>query len=155
MEWDEEGRVLLSFLAKSRVLVVNGYWVNGTSNAWIDRVGGGDIRGTRHDAKRWFQGVMCDEWRKWEAEGWSVVAIGDVNVARSSIDGWPGIRMGVEHVRNRTEFNETFFGGVTREGKRGEERTGEWVDVWRELKGDERGYTYYGRTGIWGASCDR
>ena len=73
--------------------------------------------------------------------------MGDMNVARSRIDGFPGLRMGSEHVRNREEFNALFF--ENGEGMRG-------VDSFRWVHGERKAFTYHGeRKEEWGSSCDR
>jgi hypothetical protein len=51
-----------------------------------------------------------------------------------------------QHVRNRQDFSEKFFDGEDRLRIQ---------DVWRELKGTERRYTYFPRGTPWGSSCDR
>lgn len=150
VDWDIEGRVLISSLEVSKVVIINGYWVNGTSNPWKN-LSTGEVLGTRHDAKRVFHKDMLDEMEKWVLQGWDVISLGDVNIARDIRDGWPGIRLGIEHVRNRKEFNELFFESYQGDGTT---KTA-WADAWRELRGEERAYTYYGRDGTWGQSCDR
>lgn len=147
VEWDLEGRVLVTELSAFKLAIMNGYWVNGTSNPYRDPATGA-VRGIRHDFKRAFHALMLDEVHRYEERGWWVVLIGDVNIARAPRDGYPGIRLGSEHVRNRREFNEMFF--ESEAGMRG-------VDTWRYLHGDEaRGYTYHGeKAEEWGRSCDR
>ena len=146
VDWDQEGRVLSTEFAGWKLVVINGYWPNGTMNLWKDSETGA-VKGTRHDMKRAFHSLMLGEVKSYERNGWDVVLVGDMNVARSSIDGFPGIRLGAEHVRNRMDFNEKFFGSG--EGMRG-------VDSWREIHGEKRGYSYHGeRAEEWGRSCDR
>jgi len=145
--WDLEGRVLITELPSVKLCVVNGYWVNGTSNAYRSPQTG-DVIGTRHDRKREFHALMMEECLAYEARGWKVCMIGDMNVARGPLDGVPGIRLGSEHVRNREDFNRRFFGGEGKGAFKG-------VDVWRHLYRQRRGYTYYGRGVEWGSSCDR
>ncbi len=73
--------------------------------------------------------------------------IGDVNIARDERDGFPGIRLGAEHVRNRRDFNEKFIEGV--EGMKG-------VDSWQWVHRDRRGNSYHGeKAEEWEVSCDR
>ena len=73
--------------------------------------------------------------------------MGDFNVARGVLDGWPKLRAFPEqHVRNRTHFNARFF--KDEDGLKA-------VDVWRALKGRERRYAYFPRGRPWGSSCDR
>lgn len=143
--WDVEGRVLVTEVAGEKLAIVNGYWVNGTEKAYRD-ARSGEVVGTRHDRKREFHRLMLEECVAYEARGWRVCLVGDMNVARGPLDGFPGIRMGREHVRSRADFNARFF--LKEDGFRG-------VDVWRHLYGERRGYTYYGRGVEWGSSCDR
>ena len=146
VDWDLEGRALITEFKKWKLAVVNGYWVNGTMNPYRDPETG-DVVGTRHDRKRAFHSSVLQEVKKYENKGWEVVLIGDMNVARDERDGYPGIRLGAEHVANRRDFNNKFF--EDGEGLRG-------VDTWRLFWGDRRGYTYHGeREEEWGRSCDR
>lgn len=152
VEWDLEGRVLVSEFvfgsgAEERTLVVvNGYWPNGTMNVWRDS-GSGFVKGTRHDMKRRFHELVLKDVLEWQGKGWEVVLIGDMNIARSPLDGHPDIRLGAEHVHNRRVFNEKFIEGE--DGMKG-------VDSWRWLHGKKPGYSYHGeKAEDWGASCDR
>lgn len=146
VDWDLEGRVLITEIEKWKLAVVNGYWVNGTTNPYRDPKTG-VITGTRHDRKRQFHASMLDEVKAYEKRDWDVVLIGDMNVARSAIDGHPGIRTGHEHVKNRADFNSKFF--EDSKGMRG-------VDTFRYLHGDKRKYSYHGENAReWGRSCDR
>ena len=155
--WDLEGRLLVTEVefgrqeveveeVKEKLVVINGYWPNGTTNAWRDSHTG-IVKGTRHDMKRNFHSLMLSEVLQYQEAGWQVVLIGDMNIARSPLDGYPGIRLGAEHVRNRREWNEMFIWGE--EGMKG-------VDSWRWVHGERRGYSYHGeKAEEWGRSCDR
>ena len=146
--WDLEGRVLITEFLRLKLVVINGYWVNGTMNPYRDPESG-EVVGTRHDRKRAFHSSMVEEVKAWERKGCGVVLVGDMNVAPQALDGYPGIRSGAEHVRNRRDFNEKFLDVENKEGMRG-------IDVWRYLRGTERGYTYHGENEEeWGRSCDR
>ncbi|KAE9370112.1 DNase I-like protein [Stipitochalara longipes BDJ] len=161
VEWDLEGRVLVSEVQfggawvgkkgderkkREKLVVINGYWPNGTLNPWRDSKTG-IVKGTRHDMKRKFHSLMLEEVLRYQDAGWQVVLIGDMNIAQSPLDGYPGIRLGAEHVRNRKEWNESFIEGE--EGMRG-------VDSWRWIHGEKGGYSYHGeRAEEWGRSCDR
>jgi exonuclease III len=147
VEWDLEGRVLITDFPKWNLAVINGYWVNGTTNPYRSPETGGVI-GTRHDRKREFHSQMLAEVKSYESKSWHVVLIGDMNIAPSLIDGYPGLRMGAEHVRNRRDFNEKFLGNEG-DGMRG-------IDTFRHLHGGLRKYTYHGeKAERWGESCDR
>jgi exonuclease III len=146
--WDLEGRVLSTLLpdyTDARMLaVINGYWVNGTSNPYRDPLTG-EVSGTRHDYKLQFHQLMLAECQRLEATGYQVVLIGDMNIAPARIDGHPRLRTSpVEHVKNRADFNSKFLGD-----------TGWGIDVFRDFHGDARKYTYHPRSRTWGESCDR
>lgn len=144
-DWDLEGRVLIHELG-GRVAIINGYWVNGTSNPYRDP-GSGNVSGTRHDHKLRFHQWMLEEALQLEATGHHVVLVGDMNIARSRIDGHPNLRTSpVQHVKNRADFDAKFI--TASDGMRG-------IDVFRYLHGEEEKYTYYPRRGTWGQSCDR
>lgn len=144
-DWDLEGRVLIHELDMGLV-VINGYWVNGTSNPYRDP-GTGQVVGTRHDHKLRFHQWMLDEAIRLEKSGFHVILIGDMNIARARIDGYPNLRTSpVQHVKNRADFNAKF---VTDEnGLRA-------VDIFRLKHGERRKYTYHPRGRNWGESCDR
>ncbi|KEF58733.1 uncharacterized protein A1O9_06659 [Exophiala aquamarina CBS 119918] len=144
-EWDLEGRVLIHEL-ENHLVIINGYWVNGTSRPYRDPVGG-HVSGTRHDHKLRFHQWMLEETLRLEAAGQCVILIGDMNIARSEIDGHPRLRTAPsQHVKNRADFNAKFFTAIG--GMRG-------VDIFRHLHGEEKKYTYYPRGKVWGESCDR
>lgn len=142
--WDLEGRVLVTKL-KSKLAIINGYWVNGTDNPYKDSQTG-EIVGTRHDRKRAFHQLMLDETLSLQNEGYQVILAGDMNIARGPLDGHPNLRMGESHVQNRKDFNEKFF--ISEGGMRG-------IDAFRHIHGDKRKYTYHSRNNEWGTSCDR
>lgn len=144
VEWDLEGRVLITVL-RNNLVIINGYWVNGTENPYRDP-STGQVSGTRHHRKRAFHQLMLEESLKYEKQGYHAILAGDMNIARTPLDGYPGIRLGQEHVRNRYDFNERFFDGEM--GMRA-------VDTFRHIHGDERKYSYHPRGIEWGSSCDR
>lgn len=146
--WDLEGRVLVTlvpdYTTGRKLAVINGYWVNGTENPYRDPVTS-EVSGTRHDHKLRFHQHMLDECRRLEKEDYQVVLVGDMNIAPARIDGHPNLRTSpVRHVINRADFNKKFLG---------EEGWG--IDVFREVHGSQKKYTYHPRRGEWGASCDR
>lgn len=144
-DWDLEGRVLIHELNPGLV-IINGYWVNGTTNPYRDPATG-KVVGTRHDHKLRFHNMMLAEACKFEEEGKYVVLIGDMNIARARIDGYPNLRTTpVQHVTNRADFNAKFFTEET--GLRG-------IDVFRHIHGDTRKYSYRPRGKQWGDSGDR
>lgn len=148
VSWDMEGRVLITLLVDHatgrKLAVINGYWVNGTENAYRDPLTG-KISGTRHDHKLRFHQHMLEECRRLEKEGYQVILVGDMNIAPARIDGHPNLRTSpVQHVQNRADFTTKFLGDW-----------GWGVDVFRALHGSKRKYTYHSRRGEWGASCDR
>ncbi|KAK5046808.1 hypothetical protein LTR84_007162 [Exophiala bonariae] len=144
-DWDLEGRVLIHEL-ENQVAIINGYWVNGTSNPYRDPVSG-QVNGTRHDHKLRFHQWMLQETLQLEATGNHVILIGDMNIARSRIDGYPSLRTSpVQHVKNRADFNAKFI--TSPNGMCG-------IDIFRHLHAEQKSYTYYPRGRPWGESCDR
>lgn len=147
-DWDLEGRVLVHEFQDLPLVIVNGYWVNGTTNPYHDTQTG-RATGTRHDHKLRFHVHMLALTRRYEAAGKHVVLIGDMNIAPTRIDGHPNLRTSpVQHVFNRTDFNAKFLDARNEASMRG-------VDVFRSLHGEKRAYTYHGRSQPWGKSCDR
>ncbi|KAF4550690.1 Hypothetical protein D9617_16g014780 [Elsinoe fawcettii] len=149
--WDQEGRFsILSFPPAGKwpgLSIWNVYAVNGTEYDWRDSETG-EVKGTRHDKKLEVHRRLQEEVRRLESQGVKVVLAGDMNVARDERDGWPGLRTRpAQHVRNRRDFNERFFGAE--DGGLG------MVDTFREKNGERRGYSYYSRGVEWGRSCDR
>lgn len=142
VEWDLEGRVLLVEIPKWRVMVVNVYAVNGTTNDYRDPVTG-KVVGDRHDRKRIFHSLIRDEIRRYENKGWDVVVAGDINISRSPIDSFPKLRMDEEHVRNRADFEEKFINDL------------DMVDTFRLVHGQQRKFTYRPRNKPWGSGGDR
>ncbi|KAG9772807.1 DNase I-like protein, partial [Aureobasidium melanogenum] len=144
-DWDLEGRVLIHEL-EADVVVINGYWVNGTSNPYRDPQTG-QVAGTRHDHKLRFHQRMLEEVIRLQEQGRHVILIGDMNIAPARIDGYPNLRTSpLQHVKNRADFNAKFF--TDENGMRG-------IDIFRHIHGDTRKYTYYPRGPRWGESCDR
>ncbi|KAK0508557.1 hypothetical protein JMJ35_008833 [Cladonia borealis] len=140
--WDIEGRVLLSTLPHHKTLIYNIYAINGTTNPYRSPTTG-QVIGTRHDAKRIFHTHLASSIHSHEAQGWNVIVAGDMNISRTSMDSFPRLRMGEEHVRNRADFEEKVIRGC---GMR---------DVWRMVRGEERKFTYRPRGKRWGEGGDR
>jgi exonuclease III len=145
VDWDREGRVLLLELPEKKVVVFNVYAVNGTENPFRDP-DTGIVIGNRHDRKRVFHTELSRECEQYEGKGWTVVVAGDINIARSPIDGFPGVRLGDAHVKNRADFERKFLSKNEGLGM---------LDSFRLLHGEERKYSYRSRGVEWGASCDR
>lgn len=114
-DWDLEGRVLIHDFTALNLVVVNGYWVNGTSNPYRDP-DTGDVTGIRHDYKLRFHGHMLRLCKSLDSQGKSVILLGDMNIAPARIDGHPNLRTSpVQHVINRADFNEKFLSKKTDE----------------------------------------
>ncbi|KAF8855678.1 DNase I-like protein [Acephala macrosclerotiorum] len=128
-----EGRVLVTEIpAFQNLVIINSYWVNGTMNSYRSPETGVVIS-TRHDRKRQFHSLML-EVKSYQAKGWEVIFVGDMNVARTPLDGYPGIRLGSEHDEDGMHA----------------------IDTWRWIHGNKRGYSYHGENAEdWRSSCDR
>ena len=104
--------------------------------------------------------LLQEECRKLEAEGFGVIIAGDVNIARSAIDGHPNLRtFPKQHCLNRADFEAKFFAGRTdqeSDAKKGSTDGGlGMIDTFRYLHPDKKAYTFYPRTKTFGGSCDR
>ncbi len=147
MDWDLEGRVLITELQSHGVVVVNVYAVNGTANPYRDS-SSGKVVGYRHMRKRVFHAELRDECARYEDHGWQVVVAGDLNISQTPLDSYPNLRTGKEHVRNREDFKECFI------RSKGEGGMG-MRDTFREVKGEERKFSYRPRGKAWGEGMDR
>jgi exonuclease III len=146
VDWDLEGRIQIVETEEPRLSIWNIYAVNGTDNAYKDSKTGAVV-GTRHDRKLAVHKHMLDEAKLLESQGFGVILAGDMNIARSHLDGHPNLRTSPQqHVINRADFNKKFFDAD--EGL-------EAIDTYRHIHGDRRGYTYYPRGRKFGSSCDR
>ena len=144
-EWDLEGRILIHE-STCGIVVINGYWVNGTSAPYRSPTTG-EADGDRHSLKLRYHQHILDEVLEYERRGRPVVLIGDMNIARKEIDGYPNLRTSpAQHVKNRYDFNRKFCESDA--GMKG-------IDVFRHFHGDQRKYTYWPRGRPWGTSCDR
>lgn len=142
VEWDREGRVQIVELLSSGLVLFNIYAVNGTSNNYRDP-NTGKVIGTRHDRKKVFHSLLADEVRAYECKGWHVIIAGDINISRTTMDSFPQLRMGADHVANRVDFEEKFIQGLG------------MLDTFRLLHGEKRVYSYRPRNKPWGAGGDR
>jgi exonuclease III len=153
----------------AKLAIFNIYAVNGTSNPYHSTHTGAVV-GTRHDRKLAFHTDLLQEATRLESEGFQVIIAGDLNVARSKIDGYPNLRTSpYQHVVNREDFNTKFFSGgeinctpSVSSYRRGDSnqlhkvcRGFDGLDTFRHVHGNERKYSYYPRTRPWGSSCDR
>ncbi|KAK2071748.1 hypothetical protein P8C59_006150 [Phyllachora maydis] len=145
VEWDLEGRITTLSLPRPRLVVINIYAVNANDRPYRDPKLG-SVVGTRHDFKRTVHARLRDMIAGYEARGWSAVVAGDLNIARGSLDGFPGIRLAPVHVDHRRDFAEKFM------APRGEGGLA-MCDSFRHLHGAERKYTFRKRhkklTSLW------
>lgn len=163
-DWDLEGRVLICETRAvdniPKLAIINLYAVNGTDLPYKDS-STGQVIGTRHDRKLQVHALLQAECRVLEADGFQVILAGDINVARSSLDGHPRLRESPrQHCINRADFEARFLSSTPAQEKSDEHETGaglNMVDSFRHLHPQTRGYTYYPRTGdkVFGTSCDR
>ncbi|CAL8581523.1 hypothetical protein XPA_007212 [Xanthoria parietina] len=147
VDWDLEGRVLITELHHHGIVIFNIYAVNGTTNPYRDPNSGKTI-GDRHMRKRIFHTELRNECSHYENQGWHVVIAGDMNVSQTTLDSYPHLRIGKEHVTNRRHFADTFIKGK-REGGLG------MRDSFREVQGEERKYSYRPPGKAWGEGMDR
>ena len=140
--WDLEGRAQVVGIPSLKLEVFNVYAVNGTTNDYRDP-DTGKVVGNRHDRKRAFHLLLAEEIRAHEEKGWGVVVVGDLNISRSTMDSFPQLRMGEDHVKNRADFEEKFMNALG------------MLDCFRMVHGEKRKYSYRPRNKPWGAGGDR
>lgn len=140
--WDLEGRVQVVEVPTLRLIVINVYAVNGTTNDYRDP-DTGKVIGNRHDKKRVLHTLLANEVKAYEDKGWNVVVAGDINISRSKIDSFPQLRIGQDHVGNRTDFEEKFIKDLG------------MLDTFRLLHGEKKKYSYRPTNKPWGAGGDR
>lgn len=119
-DWDREGRVVVTRVGG--LDVINLYAVNGTDKTYFDEHGA--PAGDRHAFKRRFQR------RLFELAGANTILAGDWNVSRTALDTHPRLRTEAPHAQARAELNALL------------DETG-FVDIWRHLHPDERGYSWF------------
>ncbi|EME48084.1 hypothetical protein DOTSEDRAFT_125081 [Dothistroma septosporum NZE10] len=165
VSWDAEGRFLVCETRPCGLLpklaIFNVYAVNGTENPYKDPQTG-EIVGTRHNRKLEVHQSLEIECRNLEADGVQVILAGDINIARSRLDGYPNLRtMPEQHCVNRADFESRFFAGIEEtnqishvSGTAGGAGVN-MIDSWRHFNPRKAGYTYYGRARPFGSSCDR
>lgn len=122
-DWDREGRVVIT--RAGDLTVINLYAVNGTAKPYYDEHGA--PAGDRHAFKRRFQAQILDTAAQLAP---NVILAGDWNVTRTALDTHPRLRTEEPHARARAELNARL------------EATG-FVEIWRHLHPDERGYTWF------------
>ena len=173
MSWDAEGRILVieteAFGRIPKLQIFNVYAVNGTDLPYKDSETGIAI-GTRHDRKLQVHALLQAECRELEARGFGIILAGDMNIARSRIDGHPNLRtFPNQHCLNRADFEARFFadspvpdqpsltdtGQPSRAESKEKEGGLEMKDTFRHLHPEQKSYTYYPRTNEFGESCDR
>ena len=162
VQWDTEGRILAIETKATndipKLAIFNVYLVNGTDNPYMDP-GTGAVVGTRHDRKLAVHTLLQKECRKLEEDGFGVIIAGDINIARSRIDGHPSLRtFPKQHSINRADFETKFFCSVD-ESDKGDDSPSKaglgMIDSFRQLHPDKKAYTFYSRTRTFGESCDR
>lgn len=156
-DWDTEGRILVCETSTApKLAIINLYAVNGTDLPYKDSQTG-QVMGTRHDRKLQVHQLLQTECRHLEAKGFGVILAGDMNVARSPLDGHPKLReYPLQHCINRTDFESRFFGGTPIHQDHKPSDAGlNMLDSFRHLHPQTTGYTYYPRGKAFGSSCDR
>ncbi|KAK5138540.1 hypothetical protein LTR08_000128 [Meristemomyces frigidus] len=173
VDWDREGRFMVietkSTEHRPRLAFINAYMVNGTDRPYRGTPSG-EVTGTRHDRKLQVHRLLAAECRDLEAKGFGVILAGDMNVARSALDGYPKLRMfPPQHSLNRADFEAKFFSDTgTSEAEQDRSPTIDtrhtddsshpglgMIDTFRFLHPSKKAYTYYPRGKPFGESCDR
>lgn len=169
VDWDTEGRFLVLETTAAagipKLAFINIYAVNGTDNAYKNPATG-DVDGTRHDRKLEVHAKLQQECDTLHSRGYGVVLAGDMNIARSVMDGHPNLRtIPQQHCKNRADFEARFFGGATKGALKNDSSMKDsivdftgglgMIDTFRHLHPTKRGYSYYPRGRDWGDSCDR
>jgi len=129
LDWDREGRILITSLPTWRLVVVNVYAVNGTSKPYFDHELG-KIDGDRHAFKRRLVKRLAEVVTNLQRNA-QVVLIGDWNISQTRQDTWPRLRTEEPHATARREFATDLVARC------------ELVDAFRALHPDERRYTWF------------
>ncbi|KAF2209225.1 hypothetical protein CERZMDRAFT_47723 [Cercospora zeae-maydis SCOH1-5] len=153
VEWDAEGRFLVCETQARpgvpRLAIFNCYLVNNGTEAPYKDPASGAVSGTRHDRKLRVHELLQAECRKLEADNVAVILAGDMNIARSRLDGHPNLRtQPIQHCTNRDDFEARFLQNSGLDSLR-------MIDSFRHLHLQTAGYTYYPRNADFGSSCDR
>lgn len=125
--------------------------MNGTDAPYKDSESG-VVTGTRHDRKIRVHELLQAECRKLEADNVAVILAGDMNVARSRLDGHPNLRTHpLQHCTSRADFETRFL----QNSGRNDHDSLRMIDSFRHFHPLQAGYTYYPRHTEFGRSCDR
>jgi exodeoxyribonuclease III len=133
LDWDREGRVLITTLAAERFAIANVYAVNGTAKPYYDHELG-RVQGDRHAFKRSFNRRLMHACAELRQQGLQLVLIGDWNISRATIDTYPRLRTEEPHALARRLFNEKFIPGL------------QVVDAFRHLHPLVRKYSWFARS---------
>jgi len=132
VDWDSEGRVVVITVPNLRLCVINVYALNGSEYDWKDPLTN-RVKGTRNERKREFNRLLMKECHSLQSghQRYRLIVIGDFNISREARDCFPRLRTEHPHALARKEFNEIFMPtlGV--------------VDIFRELHGDKRSYSWF------------
>ncbi|TCD69669.1 hypothetical protein EIP91_006686 [Steccherinum ochraceum] len=144
VDWDTEGRVMVLEM-KGGWALVNVYAVNGSDRQWKDssKQGRDSESMTWHERKREFNWLLLQECRKIQAKGLRLVIVGDFNISLAEADCYPELRTGYPHAKAREEFTKTFIPGA------------DVVDIYRELHGDRRAFSWFAKGVPQGEDCSR
>jgi exonuclease III len=169
VDWDAEGRFLVietkPEASVPKLAIFNIYLVNGTDHPYKDPETG-QVTGIRHDRKLAVHSLLQEECRTLENDGFGVIIAGDMNIARTPMDGHPNLRtFPKQHCLNRADFEAKFFSAPTDEhtdSGGGDGSTAKkadsglaMLDTFRYLYPERKCYTFYPRRKTFGESCDR
>ena len=172
VSWDNEGRILVIETKAvgniPKLAIFNIYAVNGTDLPYKDP-NTGEVTGSRHDRKLQVHVLLQAECQDLEAQGFGVILAGDMNIARSRIDGYPNLRtFPKQHCVNRADLEARFFSkpskslqhtdnqhAVSAKDKGDGDSGLDMVDTFRHLYPERKSYTFYPRMRSFGDSCDR
>ncbi|TFK56704.1 DNase I-like protein [Heliocybe sulcata] len=143
VEWDVEGRVMVLEMHDGWALI-NVYALNGSEYPWVDQSAPNKPTGkTRNQRKREFNKLLLEEVKQMQARGLRVVLIGDFNISLTKRDCYPRLRTEYPHALARKEFNEVVIpqAGV--------------VDIFREVHGDKKGFSWFAKGKPQGTDCAR
>lgn len=140
--WKGQSTLQASLEMKSGWALINVYALNGSENIWRDPTGVSPTK-TRNERKREFNQLLLKECREMQARGLRIVLIGDFNISLVERDCYPRLRTEYPHVLARKEFNEVFIPGAN------------VVDIFREVHGDRRAFSWFAKGKPQGTDCAR